>query len=103
MILIKSVLGNIGDHEWAERLSAANTDLLEVDQWEAQKSRFRKTTAKGVEIAISIDRNTHIRDGDVLLWDAQAPSALVARKVPRAPDPPESMPRLRLHVYVAWY
>jgi urease accessory protein len=79
MILIESVLGNIGDHEWAERLSAANTDLLEVDQWEAQKSRFRKTTAKGVEIAVSIPRGTHIRDGDVLLWDAPARSALVAR------------------------
>ena len=79
MILIQTVLGNTGDPEWAERLSAANTDLLEIDQWEAQKSRFRKTTAKGVEIAVSIDRNTHIRDGDVLLWDAQARSALVAR------------------------
>ena len=79
MILIKTVLGNIDDREWAERLSAADTDLLEIDQWEAQKSRFRKTTAKGVEIAVSIDRGTHIRDGDVLLWDAQARSALVAR------------------------
>ena len=79
MILIKTVLGNIGDREWTERLSAASTDLLEIDQWEAQKSRFRKTTAKGVEIAVSIDRGTHIRDGDVLLWDAQARSALVAR------------------------
>ena len=79
MILIKTVLGNIDDREWAERLSAADTDLLEIDQWEAQKSRFRKTTAKGVEIAVSIDRGTHIRDGDVLLWDAEARSALVAR------------------------
>lgn len=79
MILIKSVLGNIDDHEWAERLSAADPDLLEIDQWEAQKSRFRKTTAKGVEIAVSIDRGTHIRDGDVLFWNAQARSALVAR------------------------
>ena len=79
MIFIKTVLGNIGDREWAERLSAADSDLLEIDQWEAQKSRFRKTTAKGVEIAVSIDRGTHIRDGDVLLWDAQARSAVVAR------------------------
>ena len=54
-------------------------DLLEVDQWEAQKSRFRKTTAKGVEIAVSLDRGTYMRDGDVLLWDAQAPAAIVAR------------------------
>src|SRR4029078_10870679 len=79
MILIQTVLGNIGDRDWAERLSAANTDLLEIDQWEAQKSRFRKATAKGVEIAVSIDRGTHIRDGDVLLWDPQARSAVVAR------------------------
>jgi len=79
MILINTVLGNVDDREWAERLSAANTELLEINQWEAQKSRFRKTTAKGVEIAVSIDRNTHIRDGDVLLWDARALSAIVAR------------------------
>ena len=79
MIFIKTVLGNIGDREWADRLSAAESDLLEIDQWEAQKSRFRKTTAKGVEIAVSIDRGTHIRDGDVLLWDAQALSAVVAQ------------------------
>jgi urease accessory protein len=79
MILIKTVLGNIDDREWAERLSPANTDLLEIDQWEAQKSRFRKMTAKGVEIAVSIDRGTHIRDGDVLLWDDRTLSALVAR------------------------
>ena len=79
MIIIETVLGNIGDPEWAERLSAANVDLLEVDQWEAQKSRFRKTTAKGAEVAVSLDRGTYIRDGDVLLWDAQAAAAVVAR------------------------
>ena len=78
MILIKNVLGNIDDREWAERLSAADTDLLEIGQWEAQKSRFRKMTAKGVEIAVSIDRGTHIRDGDVLSWMTGL-SALVAR------------------------
>ncbi|WP_454621021.1 urease accessory protein UreE [Bradyrhizobium cenepequi] len=79
MILIETVLGNIGDPEWSWRLSGADIDLIEIDQWEAQKSRFRKTTAKGAEIAVSIDRGTHIHDGDVLLWNAQALSALVAR------------------------
>jgi urease accessory protein len=79
LIIIETVLGNSGDPEWTERLSAANIDLLEVDQWEAQKSRFRKTTAKGTEVAISLDRGTYIRDGDVLLWDAQAATAVVAR------------------------
>ncbi|WP_454624167.1 urease accessory protein UreE [Bradyrhizobium cenepequi] len=79
MILIKTILGNIGDAAWATRLSSADIDLIEIDQWEAQKSRFRKTTANGAEIAVSIDRGTHIHDGDVLLWNAQALSALVAR------------------------
>jgi urease accessory protein len=79
MVVIEAVLGNIGDPEWNGRLSAAAVDLLRVDQWEAQKSRFRKTTAKGAEVAISLDRGTYIRDGDVLLWDARAAEAIVAR------------------------
>ena len=79
MILIEAVLGNIDDAEWAGRLLTADTDLIEINQWEAQKSRFRKTTAKGAEVAVSIDRGTHIRDGDVLLWNAETLSALVAR------------------------
>jgi urease accessory protein len=79
LVVIESILGNIGDPEWAARLSAARVDLLEIDQWEAQKSRFRKTTVKGADVAISIDRGTYLRDGDVLLWDAEALSAIVAR------------------------
>jgi urease accessory protein len=79
VVVIETVLGNIGDPEWAGRLSAADIDLLEIDQWEAQKSRFRKKTAKGADVAVSVDRGTYIHDGDVLLWDAQALSAIVAR------------------------
>jgi urease accessory protein len=79
VVVIEAVLGNIDDPEWTERLFAADIDLLEVGQWEAQKSRFRKTTAKGTEVAISLDRGSYIRDGDVLLWDAQAATGVVAR------------------------
>jgi len=79
MVMIESVLGNIGDPEWTKRLSSANVDLLEVDQWEVQKSRFRKTTTKGADLAISLDRGTYIRDGDVLFWDPQNAQAVVAR------------------------
>ena len=79
MVVIETVLGNISDPEWAGRLAVSEVDVLEIDQWEAQKSRFRKMTAKGAEVAISVDRGTYLRDGDVLLWDAQALSALVAR------------------------
>lgn len=79
MIIIETILGNIDDPEWTTRLSEANVDLLQVGQWEAQKSRFRKHTAKGTEVAVALDRGTYIRDGDILLWDAQAAAAVVAR------------------------
>jgi urease accessory protein len=83
VIIVETVLGNIRDPKWVEQLSTANVDLIEIDQWEAQKSRFRKKTTAGAEVAVSIDRGTYIRDGDVLLWDAQALSAIVARIEPR--------------------
>ena len=79
MIVIDAVLGNASDPDWAKRLCAAQVDLLEVDQWEAQKSRFRKTTAKGIELAVSLDRGMYIHDGDVLLWDTGTGTAVVAR------------------------
>ena len=79
MITVETILGNISTPQWADRLAASEVDVLEIDQWEAQKSRFRKVTAKGADVAISVDRGTYLRDGDVLLWDSQARSALVAR------------------------
>ena len=79
MVVIETILGNISTPEWADRLATSEVDVLEIDQWEAQKSRFRKLTAKGADVAISVDRGTYLRDGDVLLWDEQARSALVAR------------------------
>ena len=79
MILIELVLGNAADADWSPRLAAASVDVLPLDHWEAQKNRFRKKTASGVEIAVSLDRGTFMRDGDVLLWDAPAGRAVVAR------------------------
>ncbi|MCZ7566612.1 MAG: hypothetical protein M5U08_24705 [Burkholderiales bacterium] len=79
MTLVEAVLGNAADPEWAVRLSTAAVDALELDHWEAQKNRLRKKTAGGVEIAVSLDRGTFMRDGDVLVWDAQVARAVVAR------------------------
>jgi len=79
VVIIESVLGNSGDPEWASRLSAAHLDVLALDQWEAQKNRFRKRTANGTEVAVSLDRGVFLRDGDILMWDAQASTAVVVR------------------------
>ena len=77
--LVEAVLGNAADPQWAERLAGASIDPLELDHWEAQKNRFRKKTAGGVELAVSLDRGTFMRNGDVLFWDAKATRAVVAR------------------------
>ena len=79
MILIEKVLGNAGDPVWAARLAAGTVEPLALDHWEAQKNRFRKKTASGVEVAVSLDRGAFLRDGDVLLWDAAMSRAVVAR------------------------
>src|SRR5699024_6112318 len=54
-------------------------DLVCLDQWEAQKSRFRRQTEQGKEVAISLDRGTQLRDGDILFWDEGENEAIVAR------------------------
>ena len=79
MILIERIAGNVDDPQWRARLDGADVDLLMLDQWDAQKSRLRKTTAGGAEIALSLDRAAHLRDGDVLVWNAETRRAIVAR------------------------
>jgi urease accessory protein len=79
MILVESVLGNASEPEWAARLAAATLDTFALDHWEAQKNRLRKKTTGGLEIAVSLDRGTFMRDGDVLLWDAAACRAVIAK------------------------
>lgn len=79
LIFVHALLGNENDHEWADRLEAADVDLVCLDQWEAQKSRFRRQTEKGSEVAISLDRAIQLHDGDVLFWDESQNRAIVAR------------------------
>jgi urease accessory protein len=79
LILVETILGNTGDPAWAARLAAATVDPLALDHWEAQKNRFRKTTAGGQEIAVSLDRGTFMRNGDILLWDEDVARAVVAQ------------------------
>lgn len=78
MVIIESVQGNIHDAVWQSRLAGVQIDALTMDQWEAQKNRFRKVSDGGVELAVSLDRGTFFRDGDILLWDATERTAVVA-------------------------
>ena len=78
-IRVDAVLGSSADDSWAGRLRTARVDVLSLGQADAQKSRLRKKTSSGTEVAVSLDRGTQLRDGDVLHWDEQLRSAIVAR------------------------
>ena len=76
--IINSLLGNTADEAWQATLATATVDYLRLDQWQAQKNRFRKATDAGVELALSLDRTTQLRHGDVLAWDEATKTAIVA-------------------------
>ena len=79
MFLVERTLGNIGDAAWQERARNARVDRLVLEQWEAPKSRLRKESEGGVELAISLPRSEHLHDGDVLYHDADAGLIIVAK------------------------
>jgi urease accessory protein len=76
--IIDHVLGNMADDAWQKKLKGATIDHLRLDQWQAQKNRFRKTTDAGVELALALDRASHLHHGDVLSWDDATKTAVVA-------------------------
>ena len=78
MKLVEKIQGNQHDADWKERLSDARVDHLKLDQWDAQKNRFRKKTVSGTELAVSLDRGTFLKNGDVLDWDSEEKVAIVA-------------------------
>jgi urease accessory protein len=79
LVRVDAVLGRATEDGWPGRLKGARVDVLHLDQAEAQKSRLRKATEGGIEVAIALDRGTQLRDGDILLWDEAHRTALVAR------------------------
>jgi urease accessory protein len=79
LIRVDAIVGRAAEDDWPDLLTGAQVDLLRLDQAEAQKSRLRKATDGGVEVAISLDRGTQLRDGDVLFWDEARDTAIVAR------------------------
>lgn len=76
--IIDTILGNAADDAWKAKLADGTVDHLRLDQWQAQKNRFRKQTDGGVELALSLDRASHLHHGDVLAWDEATKTAIIA-------------------------
>lgn len=79
LVRVNTIVGHATEDAWPDLLAEAQVDVLHLDQAEAQKSRLRKATDAGIEVAISLDRGTQLRDGDILLWDEARHAAIVAR------------------------
>lgn len=79
MEIFDSVLGNAADADWKRRLEGARIDWLELSQWDAQKNRFRKSTAGGRPMAVALERGHSLRNGDILDWNEEERCAVVCR------------------------
>ncbi len=79
MLIIETITGNIHEAVWRSRLKHATLDWLVLDQWEAQKSRLRKLSQNGTDLAISLPRGILLRDGDLIVWDETRQAATIAR------------------------
>lgn len=79
MILVETIVGNVKDDEWRTRLEGVQIDWVSLDQWEAQKTRLRKMSASGAEVAISLPRGVFLRDGDIFVWNEETKNAIAAK------------------------
>lgn len=79
MILVEKTLGNLSDPEWRARAAQAQVDPLVLEQWEAPKNRLRKASEGGTELAVSLPREEHLHNDDVLHFDAAKQIIVVAR------------------------
>lgn len=71
MLKLTRVLGNVHAEatlqKRCDRLAAlGKLEVLQLDSRETQKSRLRKTTDKGTEIGIVLERGILLEDGDIL-------------------------------------
>ena len=79
MEVYKKILGNQSDAAWAERLAHCSVDYIELDQWNAQKSRLLAIGASGKPYAMAFDRGHRLHDGDIIAYDRTHGRAAVVR------------------------
>lgn len=63
-MIISQVLGNYSCND--DTYTHYTIDTLKLEQWESSKSRIKKRTAQGKEIAISLDRGQHLHNNDII-------------------------------------
>ena len=79
MEIYKNILGNIHSPEWKTRLATTKIDYIELDQWNAQKSRLLAIGESGKAYAMAFERGVKLTDGDIIAYDSVSNSASVVR------------------------
>lgn len=79
MEVYTKILGNTHSPEWQPLLEGATIDYIELDQWNAQKSRLLAVGESGKPYAMAFERGVKLADGDIIAYDAHAGSASVIR------------------------
>lgn len=67
MILVREILGHVGDQRFAGR----QIDRLPVAHAEAARSRFRARTEAGTDVGIALPRGAYLAEGAVLADDGE--------------------------------
>ena len=79
MILVERILGHQSSVEWRNVLDESDTDNLILEPWEIGKSRLKKQTENGRDIAVALDREFSLRHGDVLYHSPDENVLIVAK------------------------
>lgn len=79
MEVYTKILGNIHSPEWQSRLKEATIDYIELDQWNAQKSRLLALGESGKPYAMAFERGVRLSDGDIISYDAGKGTIAVIR------------------------
>jgi urease accessory protein len=79
MEVYTKILGNSHSPEWQPRLRRAHIDYIELDQWNAQKSRLLAIGESGKTYAMAFERGVRLSDGDIIAYDEQRALASVVR------------------------
>lgn len=79
MEVYTKILGNIHSSEWQPRLEGVQIDYIELDQWNAQKSRLLAVGESGKPYAMAFERGVRLNDGDIIAYDAHSSRASVVK------------------------
>lgn len=79
MEVYTKILGNSHSPEWQPRLEGATIDYIELDQWNAQKSRLLAVGESGKPYAMAFERGVRLSDGDIIAYDSHSGNASVIK------------------------